>query len=79
MKTTLIIAATLSLLFAAPAFADCAADLAKIDDTMKTVKLDEANATKVKDLLDKAKAAQAASDEATCSASAKEVMTLVGM
>lgn len=79
MKTTLIIAATVSLLFAAPAFADCAADMAKIDETMKTIKLDEANSTKAKELMDKAKAAQAASDETGCAASSKEILTMLGM
>jgi hypothetical protein len=79
MKTTFIAAAFATALFAAPAFADCAADLTKVDEAMKTMKLDEATTTKAKELTDKAKAAMDAKDEATCAASAKELMTLVGM
>jgi hypothetical protein len=79
MKTTLIAAAFATSLFAAPAFADCAADLTKIDEAMKTIKLDEANTAKAKELMDKAVVARDAKDEAACGASAKELMTLVGL
>jgi hypothetical protein len=79
MKTTLIAAAFATALFAAPAFADCAADLTKVDEAMKTMKLDDATGAKAKELMDKAKAAMDAKDEATCATSAKELMTLVGL
>ena len=80
MKTTFAAAAVAaSLMFVPAAFADCAGDLAKVDDAMKTMKLDEANTTKAKELMDKAKAAQTANDETTCLATAQELMTLVGM
>lgn len=79
MKMTFIAAAFATTLFAAPAFADCAGDLTKIDEAMKTMKLDEANTAKAKELMDKAKVAQQANDEATCTTSTKELMTLVGI
>lgn len=79
MKRTLIAAAFATSLFAAPAFADCAADLTKVDEAMKTMTLDEATTAKAKELSDKAKAAMEAKDEAACTASAAELMTLVGM
>ncbi len=72
--TALFIAATVS-----PAFADCAADLTKIDEAMKAATLDEASMTKAKETLDKAKAAQTANDEAACTTSAKEVLAMLGM
>jgi hypothetical protein len=46
---------------------------------MKTLKLDEANTTKAKELMDKAVAARDAKDEAACTASAMELKTLVGL
>jgi hypothetical protein len=79
MNKTLIAAAFVTTLMAAPAFADCAADLTKIDEAMKTMKLDEANTTKAKELMDKAKLAQEAKDETACTASTAELMTLVGL
>jgi hypothetical protein len=79
MKTTFIAAAFATALFAAPAFADCAGDLTKIDEAMKTIKLDEAGTAKAKELMDKATAAQTAKDEAACTAATAELMTLVGM
>ncbi len=79
MKTKLIIAALGISLFAAPAFADCAADMAKITDAMKTVKLDDAGNAKAKELLDKANAASTAKDEAACTAATGELMKLLGM
>lgn len=79
MKTTLIAAALGLAVFTAPAFADCAADMAKITETMKTVKLDEANAAKAKELLDKANAATTAKDEAACTAATGEVLKMLGM
>jgi hypothetical protein len=79
MKMTFIAAAFATTLLAAPAFADCAADLTKIDEAMKTIKLDEANTAKAKELMDKAVVARDAKDEAACGASTKELMTLVGL
>ncbi len=79
MKMTFIAAAVATTLMAAPALADCAADLAKVEEAMKTVKLDEATAKKATELTEKAKAAMAAADEAACTASSKELLTLVGM
>lgn len=79
MKMTFIAAAFVTTLLAAPAFADCAEDLTKIDEAMKTITLDEANTTKAKELMDKAVAARDAKDEASCGASATELKTLVGL
>jgi hypothetical protein len=79
MKAT-IMGAAIALAFAAsPVLADCAADLTKIDEAMKTATLDDAAKTKAEDLLTKARAARDASDEAACSTSAKEVLTMLGM
>jgi hypothetical protein len=75
-----VIAATFATLFlAAPAFADCAGDITKVEEAMKTIKLDEANTAKAKELMDKAVAARDAKDEATCSAAATELKTLAGL
>jgi hypothetical protein len=79
MKMKIIAAAFVTTLLASPAFADCAADLTKVEEAMKTITLDEANTTKAKELLDKAVAARDAKDEAACTTSTTELMTLVGM
>jgi hypothetical protein len=79
MKNILIAAALATTLFAAPAFADCAGDLTKVDELMKTMKLDDAGTAKAKELMDMAKAAQTAGDETACTAATAELMTLVGM
>jgi hypothetical protein len=79
MKMTFIAAAFATTMLAAPAFADCAEDLTKIEDAMKTVTLDEANTAKAKELMDKAVAARDSKDETTCSASVTELKTLVGL
>jgi hypothetical protein len=79
MKTVLI-AATLAFAFAAgPAFADCASDLTKIDEAMKTVKLDDAGMQKATESLTKAKAAADAKDEAACTTNTAELMKMLGM
>jgi hypothetical protein len=79
MKTVLI-AATLAMAFAAgPAFADCAGDITKIEDAMKTMKLDEAGMKAATDSLTKAKAAAEAKDEASCSTNTAELMKMLGM
>jgi hypothetical protein len=79
MKTKIIAAAFAATLFATPALADCAADLTKVEEAMKTVKLDEANTAKAKELMDKAVAARDAKDEATCAANSAELLKMVGM
>ena len=79
MKTTFIAAAIGLALFAAPAFADCAGDMAKITEAMKTVKLDDANNAKAKDLMDKATAASGGKDEAACTAATGELMKMLNM
>ena len=80
MKLSLIAAAfAATTLLAAPAFADCAEDLTKVEAAMKTVKLDEANTTKAKELMDKAVAARDAKDEATCATNSKDLLTIFGM
>jgi hypothetical protein len=78
MKATIIGTALFIAAAASPAFADCTADITKIDEAMKTTTLDEASMTKAKEALDKAKAAQTANDEAACTTSAKEVLTMLG-
>jgi outer membrane lipoprotein-sorting protein len=79
MKMTIIAAALATTFLAAPAFADCAEDFTKVEEAMKTVKLDEANTTKAKELMDKATVARDAKDEAACTTNTKEVLTLLGM
>jgi hypothetical protein len=79
MKMTMIAAAFATSLFAAPAFADCAADLTRVEEAMKTVKLDEAMTTKAKALMEKAVAARDAKDEAACTTSTIELKSLVGL
>jgi hypothetical protein len=79
MKSVLI-AATFAIAFAAsPAFADCAGDITKIEEAMKTTKLDDANMKTATDSLTKAKAAADAKDEASCTASTDELMKMLGM
>jgi opacity protein-like surface antigen len=79
MKNVLI-AASLALAFAAaPAFADCASDIAKIEEAMKTTTLDEAGTKLAKETLDKAMAASVAKDEAACTVNTAELMKMLGM
>ena len=79
MKTTLLAAAVATVLFAAPAFADCSADMVKIDEAMKTMKLDDAGAAKAKELSDKAMAASTSKDEPACTAATTELLALLGV
>jgi hypothetical protein len=79
MKATVFATVLFAAAAASPAFAACVDDITKIDEAMKTATLDDAAKTKAMEGLDKAKAAQAANDEATCAASAKEVLTMLGM
>jgi hypothetical protein len=80
MKATVFATVLFATAAVSPAaFAACVDDIAKIDEAMKTATLDDAGKAKATETLDKAKAAQAANDEATCAASAKEVLTMLGM
>ena len=79
MKRILIAAGFATALFVAPAFADCAADLTKINDAMKTATLDDAGSAKAKDLMKKATAAQTAKDEAACTAATGEMMKMLSI
>ena len=79
MKRILIAASLATALFAAPAFADCAGDMTKINDAMKTMKLDDAGTAKAKDLMAKATKASDAKDETACTAATGELMTMLGL
>ncbi len=79
MKQKLIAAIFVMAFAAGPALADCAGDLAKIDEAMKATKLDEASTARATELLTQAKAASDAADEAACTASTKEILTMLGM
>lgn len=68
MNRILIASALATALFAAPAFADCAADFAKAQDAMKAVKMDDKATAMAKDLTAKITDAVAKKDEATCTA-----------
>ncbi len=76
MKRILIASAIATTLFAAPAFADCAADFAKVQDAMKSVKMDDKTAAAAKDLSAKITDAIAKKDEAACTASLGDLMKL---
>jgi hypothetical protein len=79
MKSVLI-ATTVFFTFAAvPAFADCAGDITKIEEAMKTTKLDEAGMKTATDSLTKAKAASEAKDEAACTVVTGDLMKMLGM
>ncbi len=79
MRSTIIAAAFATAFLAGPALADCAGDMAKIDEAMKSATLDETGKTKATELLTKAKTAMEAKDEEACAASTKEVLTMLGM
>ena len=79
MKMFLTAAALATALLAGPAFADCASDMTKAEEAMKTVTLDDANMAKAKELTDKAKAAGDAKDEAACTAATTELLALLGV
>ena len=68
MNRILIATAIASALFAAPAFADCAADFAKAQEAMKVVKMDDKATAMAKDLTAKITDAIAKKDEASCAA-----------
>ena len=78
MNRILIASALATTLFAAPAFADCAADFAKAQDAMKSVKMDDAGTASAKDLTAKITDAITKKDEAACTAALAEY-TKLGM
>ena len=79
MNRFLIATAFATTLFAAPAFADCAADMTKITDAMKTAKMDDAQTKSSKDMMDKAMAAQTAKDEKACTDQTTQLKTMLNI
>ena len=77
MNRIFIASAIATSLFAAPAFADCAADLAKAQDSLKMAKLDDKATASMKDLVAKATDAATKKDEAGCAASVAELVKLI--
>lgn len=79
MKSVLIAATAFLTFAAAPAFADCAGDITKIEEAMKTTKLDEAGMKTATDTMTKAKAASEAKDESACTTATGDLMKMLGM
>ncbi len=77
MNKFLIASAIATSLFAAPAFADCAADLAKAQDMMKTAKMDDKAMAAAKDAMTKAMDASTKKDEAACTAAVADLMKMM--
>ena len=77
MNRILIASALATTLLAAPAFADCAADFAKAQDAMKTVKMDEKATAIAKDLTAKVTDAMAKKDEAGCVAAMADISKMM--
>ena len=77
MTKFLIASAIATALFAAPAFADCAADMTKAKDMMTTAKLDDKAMAAVKDGMAKAMDAATKKDEAACMAAMADVMKMM--
>ncbi|MEP6828509.1 MAG: hypothetical protein ABJA10_10590 [Aestuariivirga sp.] len=77
MNRILIASALATSLFAAPAFADCTADLAKAQEAMKMAKLDDAGMKSATDLVTKATEASTKKDEAACTAAVTDLNKLV--
>ncbi|MDE2384456.1 MAG: hypothetical protein KGO53_07545 [Alphaproteobacteria bacterium] len=78
MNRILIASAIATSLFAAPAFADCAADFAKAQEALKTAKLDDKGQAAAKDLVAKATDASTKKDEAACTAAVADLNKLLG-
>ena len=80
MKTVLAAAALVAFLVT-PSFAaeDCAAELTKIDEAMKTATVDDATKTKLTGLVDQAKASNDKGEADACNTSAKEALAPLGM
>jgi hypothetical protein len=72
MNRILIASAIATALFAAPAFADCAADFAKAQEAMKAVKMDDKMTAMAKDATAKITDMIAKKDEAGCAAAVAE-------
>jgi hypothetical protein len=79
MKKFFTIAVLATGLAATPALADCAEDITKVHEAMMKAQLDEATSAKAKELMDKATAAQAASDWEACKAATTELAPIVGL
>lgn len=79
MKTFILTAFLATAFMAAPAFADCLADIGRGEEAMKSMTMDQAKSDQVKALIDKAKTSHQNGDNAVCETSAKELMTLLGM
>ena len=77
MNRILIASALATALFAVPAFADCAADMAKATDAMKTMKMDDKTAAMVKDQTAKITDAMTKKDEAACTAAVADLNTVI--
>ena len=77
MKPLLIAAALGTCLFAVPAFADCAADYAKAQDAMKSMKMDDATTAMVKDQTAKITDAMTKKDEAACTVAVADLNTVI--
>jgi|GEM_PF-5628993 len=73
MNRVLIASALATALFAAPAFADCAADYAKAQDAMKSMKMDDKTTAMVKDQTAKITDAMTKKDEAACTAAVADL------
>jgi len=76
MNRILIASALATAMFAAPAFADCAADFAKAQDAMKMVKMDDKGMAMAKDVTAKITDAIAKKDEAACTAALADYMKM---
>ena len=72
----MIASAIATTLFAAPAFADCAADFAKVQDAMKAVKMDDKTTAAAKDITAKITGAITKKDEVACAASLADLAKL---
>lgn len=79
MKKTALIA-VLSVMLAGPALAnDCPNLMGKIEEAMKTAKVDDATKVKIAELVAKGKAEHEAGDHAASVATLNEAMALITM
>lgn len=79
MKTFVLSTILATAFMAAPAFADCLADIARGEEAVKTMTMDQAKSDQAKALIDKAKTSHQNGDNAVCETSAKELMTVLGL
>lgn len=76
----LLLAAAMTMAFAAPALAhQCPSLMAKIDDAMKTAAVDDATKAKIMGLYDKGKAEHEAGDHDASEADLNAALKLLGM